>query len=245
MATYRIVDTGPSGRLDVLALGSGRSTIDVMPVKDHGRTLESLREIESAVADAVREAEGALERRLAEIVGPLLEELRRMRDVIASFEISEDAVIAFLQTIKELLGGKPLAISDARRAGMIAASGTTWRNELGPLLTSGDVKTLLGDVSRQRVDELLRGHRLIGPQDGAGRRQFPLFQFEDGQPIDALVSAFWIVADGALSEWTAASWCVTPDEALDGLSPLEWARAGKDPEHLFAVARHDAARLAR
>jgi hypothetical protein len=216
-----------------------------MPVKEHGRTLESLRDIESAVADAVREAESSLERKIEEIVGPLLDEIRRMRDLIAKFEISEDAVIAFLQTISELLGGKPLAVKDARRAGMIAAAGTTWRNEIGPLLTSADVRTLLGDVSRQRVDELLRSRRLIGPQDSAGRRQFPLFQFEGGQPLDSLVAAFWTVADGAVSEWTAASWCVTPDEALEGVSPVEWARVGKDPNHLLAVARQDSARLAR
>jgi hypothetical protein len=216
-----------------------------MAVKDRGRALESLREIESAVADAVREAESGLERRLEEIVGPLLEEIRRMREVIAKFEVSEDAVIAFLQTISELLGSKPLGIKDARRAGMIAAAGTTWRNELGPMLTSGDVRALLGDVSRQRVDELLRARRLIGPQDSAGRRQFPLFQFEDAQPIEPLVSAFWTVADGALSEWTAASWCVTPDDALEGMSPLEWVREGKDPDHLLTVARQDSSRLAR
>jgi hypothetical protein len=216
-----------------------------MPVKEHGRGLESLREIESAVAEAVREAERGLERRIEEIVKPLLDEIRRMRDVIANFEVSEDAVVAFLQTISELLGGKPLTVKDARRAGMIAAAGTTWRNELGPMLTSADVRTLLGDVSRQRVDELLRARRLIGPQDSAGRRQFPLFQFEGAQPLDALVSAFWTVADGALSEWTAASWCVAPDEALEGMSPVEWARVGKNQEHLLAVARHDSARLAR
>ena len=233
------------GPLDVLAVSRQQSTIDVMPVKEHRRTLGSLREIESAVAEAVREAESGLERKIEEIVRPLLEETRRMRDVIANFEVSEDAVIAFLQTISELLGDKPLAVKDARRAGMIAAAGTTWRNELGPMLTSADVRTLLGDVSRQRVDELLRARRLIGPQDSGGRRQFPLFQFEGGQPMDALVSAFWTVAEGALSEWTAASWCVAPDEALEGMSPVEWARVGKNPEHLLAVARHDSARLAR
>ena len=216
-----------------------------MPVKEHGRSLESLRDIESALADALREAESTLERRLDEILRPLLDEIRRIRDLIARFEISEDAVIAFLQTISELMGSKPLAVSDARRAGMIAAASTTWRHELGPLLGSADVRTLLGDVSRQRVDELLRSRRLIGPQDSSGRRQFPLFQFEDGQPLDSLVSAYWIVADGAVSEWTAASWCVTPDEALGGMSPVEWTRAGNDRDRLLAIARQDAARLAR
>lgn len=216
-----------------------------MPVKERGPTLESLREIEAAVTDAVREAENSLEHKIEEIVRPLLEEIRRMRDLIAKFEVSEDAVVAFLQTISELLGGKPLAVKEARRAGMIAAAGTTWRNEIGPLLTSAEVRTMLGDVSRQRVDELLRSHRLIGPQDSAGRRQFPLFQFEGGQPLDSLVAAFWTVAEGAVSEWTAASWCMAPDEALEGLSPVEWARAGNDPNHLLVVARQDSARLAR
>jgi hypothetical protein len=219
--------------------------IDVMPVKERGRSLESLRDIESAVADALREAENSLERRIEEILRPLLEEIRRLRDLIANFEISEDAVIAFLQTITELMGDKPLGVNDARRAGMIAASSTAWHNEIGPLLTSADVRTLLGDVSRQRVDELLRSRRLIGPRDSSGRRQFPLFQFEDGQPLDSLVSAYWTVADGAISDWTAASWCVTSDEALSGMSPVDWARAGNDPDRLLAVARQDAARLKR
>jgi hypothetical protein len=222
-----------------------RSRIDVMPVKDRGDSFESVRDIESAVVDALRDAESSLERQLDETLRPLLEEIERIRALVARFEVSEEAVIAFLQTVSDLLGGRPLTVRDARRAGMIAAAGTTWRDEVGPLLTSGDVRTLLGDVSRQRVDELLRARRLIAPQDSSGRRQFPLFQFDDGQPIAPLVSAYWTVADGALSEWTAASWCVTADEALGGMSPVDWSRARKDPDLLLALARQDAARLAR
>lgn len=216
-----------------------------MPVKDPRRSLDSLHELESKVTDALREAESSLERRLEEILRPLLEEIRRIRDLIARFEISEDAILVFLQTISELMGSKPLAISDARRAGMIAAASTSWGNELGPLLTSADVRTLLGDVSRQRVDELLRAHRLIGLRDTSGRRQFPLFQFDGGQPLEALVSAYWTVAEDAMSEWTAAAWCVTADEALGRMSPVDWVRAGNDPIRLAAIARQDAARLAR
>ena len=107
-----------------------------MPVKDRGRSRESLQDMESAIVDALREAESGLERRIEEILGPLLEEFQRVRDLVAQFEISEDALIAFLQTVRELLGGEPLAVKDAKRAGMIAAAGTTWRNELGPLLTT-------------------------------------------------------------------------------------------------------------
>jgi len=216
-----------------------------MSVKDPRPSLDSLHELESKVADALREAESSLERNLDEILRPLIEEIRRIRQVVARFEISEDAILAFLQTISELMGSKPLAVSDARRAGMIAAASTSWGNELGPLLTSADVRTMLGDVSRQRVDELLRAHRLIGLQDASGRRQFPLFQFDGGEPLEELVSAYWTVAEDAASEWTAAAWCVTADEALDRMSPVDWIRAGNDPIRLTVVARQDAARLAR
>jgi hypothetical protein len=39
--------------------------------------------------------------------------------------------------------------------------------------------------------------------------------------------------------------CVSPDEALDGSSPAQWARAGRDPERLARIARQDAARLSQ
>jgi hypothetical protein len=132
-----------------------------------------------------------------------------------------------------------------RRAGLLAAAGHAWENELGPLLTSAQVRELLGDVSRQRVDELLRARRLIGLRDSAGRRRFPSFQFHAGRPLEPLVGAYWTVADGALDDWTAASWCVSPDEALDGRTPAQWALEGRDPARLARIARQDAARLAR
>jgi hypothetical protein len=128
---------------------------------------------------------------------------------------------------------------------MRLAARQAWESALGPLLSSAQVRELLGDVSRQRVDELLRARRLIGLRDRAGRRRFPGFQFSDGRPLEPLIAAFWTVADGAVDEWTAASWCATPDDALDGDSPAAWALAGQDPERLAHVARQDAARLAR
>jgi hypothetical protein len=216
-----------------------------MPSKERERPLDALRDAEATIVEAMRELETSLERKLEEVLTALLTEIRRIRELLGKFEVSEEAVVAFVQTVSDLLGGKPLSVKDAQRAGMLAASGTTWESELGPLLTSADVRRLLGDVSRQRVDELLRSRRLIGLRNSSGRRQFPLFQFEDGQPMAPLVNAYWTVADEAANDWTAASWCVAPDSALAGSSPLQWTKAHKDPERLLAVARQDASRLAR
>jgi len=161
------------------------------------------------------------------------------------FGVSEEVVVVLLETLGEMVGERGITVKDARRAAMLAAAGPAWENELGPSLSSAQVRELLGDVSRQRVDELLREHRLIGLRDSSGRRRFPVFQFQDdGRPMEALVSAYWTLADAAISDWTAAAWCVATDEALDGRSPLAWAREHRDPERLARVAAQDAARLA-
>jgi hypothetical protein len=165
-----------------------------------------------------------------------------MRELAERFKVPEDAVMAFVETVSEVMGSRPLDAGTARRAALIAAAGQAWENELGVLLSSGEVRELIGGVSRQRVDELLRSRRLIGLRDSRGRRRFPAFQFLDGQPLEPLITAFWTIADATADEWTAASWCVSPDQALKNRTPLEWARTG-DPDRLQQIARQDAARL--
>jgi len=192
---------------------------------------------------ALREAGSGLQRAREALQEARAEELT-VQELARRSNVSEDALIAFARAVGELLGKRSLSVEAARRAGLLAASAQVWENELGPLLSSAQVRELLGDVSRQRVDELLRTRRLIGLRDGSGRRLFPVFQFQDGRPHHALIDAYWTVAATA-SEWSAASWCVSDDEALEGLSPARWVREGRDPERLAAVARQDAARLAR
>lgn len=181
---------------------------------------------------ALREARSELER------SDVLEAADR-------FGVDEAALMAFVETIGEVLGDRRLSVETARRAALLAAAGQAWENELGPLLTSAQVRELLGDVSRQRVDELLRAHRLVGLRDNSGRRRFPSFQFHDGRPLEPLIDAYWTVAGAAADEWTAASWCVSPDEALESRSPAQWALEGGDTERLARIARQDAARLAQ
>jgi hypothetical protein len=213
-----------------------------MGVKEHEELVEALDRTEAAL----REATSDLEQTRKTLVEQGSERPGvTIRELAEQFHISEDAVLAFVQTAGELLGERSLSVQAARRAGMLAAAAEAWENELGPLLSSAQVRELLGDVSRQRVDELLRSRRLIGLRDSAGRRQFPTFQFHDGRPLAPLVAAYWTVADGTMSDWTAASWCVSPDEALEGRSPALWARERRDPDLLARVARQDAARLAR
>jgi hypothetical protein len=201
-----------------------------MAVKDPDKLIQQLESTVEQVQAALRDA---------------AEPGITVRELTERFHVPEDAVLAFVQTAGELMGETPLDADTARRAALVAVAGKVWENELGPLLSSSQVGELLGGVSRQRVDELLKSRRLIGLRESSGRWRFPGFQFVDGQLLRPLISAFWTVADGVVSEWTAASWCVAPDDALNGLTPLVSARSGEDPERLQRIARQDAARLAR
>jgi hypothetical protein len=217
----------------------------VMSVKEQGEAREALaRELE-AVSGELSTATATIKRMQAVLQADAGSPGMTVAEFADRFRVSEAAMVAFAQTVSDLLGDQDLDAGTARRAALIAVSGQAWENELGPLLSSGQVRDLLGGVSRQRVDELLRSQRLIGLRDRDGRRRFPAFQFVDGQPLAPIITAFWTVADGALSEWTAAAWCVAPDEALGGQTPAAWAGRGEDPDRLLQVALQDRARLAQ
>ena len=179
--------------------------------------------------EAIREAQQAL--------GEAEESLKRAR------EDSDPWVDAFAQTVRRLIGSEGLSPEAARRAALLAVSETVWGDHLGPTLRSADVGALLGGVTRQRVSELAREHRLIALRERSGRTQFPAMQFRDGEPLQPLVKAFWIVADAPVDPWTAASWSVSPHDGLDDLSPAQWARGDRDADQLLRVAGRDAARL--
>ena len=217
----------------------------VMAVKDKDTVHEKVARGLDAVSDELNDMHELVNQMQAGLEAARRSTGMTMAELAERVQVSEEAIIAFAQTVGDLLAGKTLEVRAARRAALIAVSGQAWENELGPLLTSGQVRELLGGVSRQRVDELLRSQRLIGLRDSEGRRQFPAFQFIDAQPLEPLIAAFWSVNDGTLSEWTAAAWCVSRDDALDGATPVAWARLGKDTDKLLRVAGQDRAQLIR
>jgi hypothetical protein len=209
-----------------------------MAVKGHEKLVQALEATlsrASAELDELRAADTARED----------ERLLTVRDLAERFNLSEDVVIEFAKTAGALLGHGEMSVQTARRAALVAISDQVWEGALGPLLPGANVRELIGDVSRQRVDELLRNRRLIGLRESGGRRVYPAFQFHDGRPLETLIAAFWTLVDAPVDEWTAASWCVAPDDALDGRSPAAFARLSDAAERLADVARQDAARLAQ
>ncbi len=174
-------------------------------------------------------------------------ELRLAEAAVLTIDAQSPAVRAFAETLQEVLGDRALSVSDARRAALQAAAANVWEDAVGPLLDTSQARELLGGISRQRIDQLIKAGRLITLIQRDGTRRFPAWQFDDtGRPLPALVDAFSTLArSDVLSDYSAASWCTSPHRQLDGLTARQWVVEGHSSIQLELLASRHAARLAQ
>ncbi len=128
-----------------------------------------------------------------------------------------------------------------RRAASLAVSEAAWRKVLGPLLEIGQVQELLGpqDVS----DLTRRGYLLVLPGFG-GRKLYPAFQLSpNGHPYPEIEKILEIFLDVVETPYTIASWLVSPQDLLEGETPIAWLRAEKDSSQVLRAAQRSAGEL--
>lgn len=161
------------------------------------------------------------------------------------------AAAAFEEALAELgvdefdpeIGG---ARALGRKGALLAVAGTVWRRHLGPSLNTRQVAELLGVGTRQAVNDRVRRRRLLALPTREGDLAYPVFQFDDrGRPYPALGPVLEAFAASGLSPYTIGSWLVTAQGALDGVTPVDWLREGRDPERLVTAARRSVSRSAR
>lgn len=158
------------------------------------------------------------------------------------------AAASFEHTLEEL-GVSERELGDpaelGRRAALLAAADALWSKRLGPLLSREQAQKLLGVGSRQAVSQRAKRRRLLALPTHDDRLAFPAFQFSaSGRPYAALPAILEAFEGADLSSYTIASWFVTPQRLLRGMSPAAWLRRGRDPERVVEAARRSAARLA-
>lgn len=252
---------GDVSRVDAIGISTSKGTVvarRARPMKPDAFVLpaspDAIELVQAAVSEAAHKPEVEhLEASLAamqDAVSSLTAGLIAARNAAAHAGtvdvVSVEALEAFADAVAGVLaqGGGVLTVESARRAGLLAVAATAWESALGALFDTTNVRDLLGGISRQRVDELLKEHRLIAMKTNAGRWAFPSFQFRDGQaPPASLATAFWQLSDTALDPWSAASWCVSANSHLDGRSPA--AAAAENPEQVAVAGARDAERLGR
>lgn len=114
--------------------------------------------------------------------------------------------------------------------------------ELGPFYGSAKVARLLGGISRQAVADRRGRGTLFGLQTADRAWVYPAFQFDERNAVLAGLSAtLKILRESPIDDWSLASWLSSPMRMLEGHSPIDWLRLGKDRAALETVAA-DAAR---
>lgn len=106
----------------------------------------------------------------------------------------------------------------------------------GGTYTLEHVRRLLNDISRQRVDQLVRSGLLLAVRGPSNRRHYPVVQFnEDGSLIAGLSEV-----QSALptrNPWAVLNFLIHPDDRLRGQRPIELLREGKTDEVVVAAGR--------
>ena len=133
----------------------------------------------------------------------------------------------------------------ARRMVATIPQPSPWAKVLGPVYTTGGVRALLGDITRQAVDDRVNRGTLFALTTADRHRVFPAFQFDEkSEPLDGLAEVVTMLRPLA-DEWMVASFLTQPAGELDGRSPVVWLRDGRDRERLESFTRAIASRWAR
>jgi hypothetical protein len=128
-----------------------------------------------------------------------------------------------------------------RRAASLAVSEAAWRKVLGPLLETGQAQELLNP---QDLGDLTRKGCLLALPGFGGRKLYPAFQLDpNGRPYPEIAKILEIFSDIVETPYTIASWLVSPQDLLEGETPIAWLQAGKDLSRVLAAAQRSAGEL--
>lgn len=150
----------------------------------------------------------------------------------------------------ELLGelpGDDDPESLGRAAALTLPRPWVWEERFGPLLTSAEIRNLLGGISREALAQRVKRGTLFGLRDERSRVRYPLMQLDEEArtPLKGLPALIKLFRGLDLSGWELASFLTAVQPELDGQPPTAWLAEGREPELVFAVASEAAETLAR
>jgi hypothetical protein len=183
----------------------------------------------------------------------LVTEVRKRSDDNVGLAVAASVADSFLEHLAAVASGlgnleTEEAVRLGRRAAEQVLAAASWSQIVGDRLDTTQVARLLG-VTRQALAKRQTTGSLLG-LPGDRTTWYPTWQFD----IDAarirpevrdLIGAFRDRLDD-VDPLVIAAWATTSqDEDLAGDAPVQWLRAGRDPDQLRQAAERAAARLAR
>ena len=140
--------------------------------------------------------------------------------------------------------GTPEALAGRMAAAIPLPS--PWDEVLGPYYGTGQVRRLLGGITRQAVDDRVRRRRLLALRTADGKYVYPTFQFDrKGQVLAGLPQVLRTFSKDVVDGWTLAGWLRARQRQLNGSSVVDWLRGAGDEEQVGLLAREAAERFSR
>ena len=106
----------------------------------------------------------------------------------------------------------------------------------GGTYTPDEVRRLLGNVSRQRVDQLVKGGRLLAVTGPSNSRRYPTVQFNDDGTLGEGLSDV-LAALPSKNPWAVLNFLIHPDARLQDRRPIDLLRQGKIDAVVAAATR--------
>jgi hypothetical protein len=120
-----------------------------------------------------------------------------------------------------------------------------WNQLIGPFYTTSQVRTLLGGIRRQAIDDRRRRRTILVLTTADGTLVYPAFQFgDDNEVLKGFAEILQCFEPDVVDDWTLAGWLISPLKSLGGKSIVDWLRRGKDLQTAKQLARQAAVRFA-
>jgi hypothetical protein len=191
------------------------------------------RSLDSALREVAGTKHPVFVSRMLRVVTDLTGELTNTRIDEASaaktdFEALLDALSASVEMAKyasanPLIAGKLRGLR--RKQEILERAGGTF--------TSEEMAEAIG-ISRQAVDKRRSANQLLAVTQGKRGYAYPRFQLEDGKTLSGLEDVLERLK--TLDPWMQLIFFATPNEHLEGMTPIETLRQGK-PEMVKEAAR--------
>ncbi|MGH9139489.1 MAG: hypothetical protein ACRD0G_20960 [Acidimicrobiales bacterium] len=119
-------------------------------------------------------------------------------------------------------------------------------NDLGPFYSTRGMARVLGDITRQAMDDRRRRRKIVALRTADDHWVYPAFQLDEhNEIIGGLTESWAILREGGLEDWSAAATLVGPQPELDGRSIVAHLRAVLPAEPVLELCRATVARQAR
>lgn len=107
---------------------------------------------------------------------------------------------------------------------------------LGPFFDASTVSNFM-EITRENLAEHVHGGSMLGMLTESGALVLPTFGFDGESVADWVGPVVGALLESGVDGWTVGLWLTEANTDLEGMTPLEWFRSGRDTETVLAQAR--------